>query len=129
MTFGKWDEALHLDPKQVTKVSNALKIKDSDIELNSDNESALISGSGAEPYEVTLNSCTCGSFKDKKPCKHMYRLAMVLGLFDGPPAKNPDAEKAFKKEVPNEIERYRKLYCEGAISAEKFSAIAKALEK
>ena len=129
MTFGNWDEALHFDPKQVTKIANALKIKDSDITLDPNTKSALISGSGAEPYKVTLNDCTCGSFKDRKPCKHMYCLAMKLGLFDGPPAKNPAAEKAFKKEIPTEVDRYRKLYCEGAISAEKFAAIAKALEK
>lgn len=27
MTFGNWDEALHFDPKQVTKIANALKSK------------------------------------------------------------------------------------------------------
>ena len=61
MTFGNWDEALHFDPKQVTKIANALKIKDSDITLDPNTESALISGSGPEPYKVTLNDCTCGS--------------------------------------------------------------------
>lgn len=128
MTFGNWDEDIHFNPKQVTKIASALEIKESDITLDVNTESALISGSSDDPYKVTLNECTCGSFNDKKPCKHMYCLAMKLGLFDGPPAKNTDAEKAFKKEIPNEIDRYRKLYCEGAISAAKFSAIAKALE-
>lgn len=128
MTFGNWDEDLHLDPKQVTKIANALTIKASDITLDPNTESALIAGSGASPYKVTLNTCECGSFKDKKPCKHMYRLAMELGLFDGPPKRNPAAETAFKKEIPNEINRYRKLYCDGAISAEKYAGIAKALE-
>ena len=50
MTFGNWDEALHFDPKQVTKIANALKIKDSDITLDPNTESALISGSGADRY-------------------------------------------------------------------------------
>ena len=126
MTFGNWDEELHFDPKQVTKIANALEIKDSAVQLDPDTESALVSGTGNEPYRVTLNSCTCGSFKDKKPCKHMYYLAMKLGLFAAP-ARNPEAEKAFKKEIPNEIARYRDLYCKGAISAAKFAAIAKAL--
>lgn len=32
-------------------------------------------------YEVTLDSCTCPHFQHRRePCKHMYRLAMELGL-------------------------------------------------
>lgn len=36
-------------------------------------------------YNVTLNNCTCTDYKiHKRPCKHMYRLAMAIGLMDPP---------------------------------------------
>ncbi len=43
--------------------------------------SYIMSGSNGEKYTVTLNSCTCKDFEfNKKPCKHMYRLALSLGM-------------------------------------------------
>lgn len=43
--------------------------------------STLVQGSAAEPYTVTLDSCTCKDFENnKQPCKHMYLLALELGL-------------------------------------------------
>lgn len=38
-------------------------------------------GSGKLPYQTSLAACTCNDFvKRKKPCKHIYRLAMELGI-------------------------------------------------
>ena len=35
-------------------------------------------------YHVTLESCTCPDFRSRHiPCKHMYRLALQLGLLSG----------------------------------------------
>ena len=43
--------------------------------------SAKIKGSTGRVYKTTLSSCECESFKfGNKPCKHMYRLALNLGL-------------------------------------------------
>ena len=43
--------------------------------------SAKIKGSQETPYDVTLDSCTCPDFKNtKQPCKHVYWLALELGL-------------------------------------------------
>lgn len=37
-----------------------------------------------EPYHTTLEKCPCGAHgKPEHPCKHMYRLAMELGLMPG----------------------------------------------
>lgn len=63
------------------------------------------------------------------PCKHIYRLAIELGLFEKPPTKDPQAAEKFDETIPSEIERFLALYKSGAISAEKFAAIAKALRK
>lgn len=44
---------------------------------------AKIKGLSGEIYETTLHSCTCEDFVKghyKTPCKHMYRLAIELGM-------------------------------------------------
>lgn len=48
--------------------------------LDKENGSAVFSGRHGN-YETTLTSCPCGS--NPKPCKHMYRLAMELGIMSG----------------------------------------------
>lgn len=125
MTFGNWDESLHREPEQILKRKRAAEIILENI--NPDAGTALAIGSGNEPYEVSLNSCTCGSFKTKAPCKHMYRLASVLGMIEDLPKTDRAATKAFKESIPSEIKRFEELYFSGAISAEKYAAIVKAL--
>ena len=45
---------------------------------------ATIKGSKNNRYTVTLNSCTCSDFQNRNViCKHMYRLALELGLLVG----------------------------------------------
>lgn len=127
MTFGNWDEALHRELEQINKRENALKVVLKDV--NPDAGTALVDGSGKEPYEVSLENCTCISFIQKnRPCKHMYRLATELGLIEEPPKKNREAAKAFKESLPSEIKRFEELYFSGAITAEKYAAIVKALK-
>lgn len=60
---------------------------------------ARVAGSHGEQYKVTLNSCTCPDFQFRghaeTPCKHMYALALALGLSTqsrqsaSPEQKNP----------------------------------------
>lgn len=43
----------------------------------------VFKGSAKLPYITTLENCTCTDFKRrKKPCKHMYRLALEIGMMD-----------------------------------------------
>lgn len=126
-----WDESVHSELDQISKIARAGQIKEKDFVMGSDGQSATITGSSGT-YEVTLDECTCSSFvkvHGNRPCKHMYKLAMELGLFEGPPAKDKKATEAFNATIPDEVERFRKLYNSGAISAEKFVAVAKALQK
>ncbi len=39
---------------------------------------------GSNVYDVSLSYCPCGGFHGKHPCKHIYRLAMELGIIDLP---------------------------------------------
>lgn len=126
MTFGNWEESLHREPKQVGCRERAATVVLQNI--NSVTGTALADGSGEVPYEVSLESCTCGNFiGTNKPCKHMYRLAVELGLIDNPPKPDREAAKAFKESIPSEIKRFEELYFSGAISSKKYSEIVKAL--
>ena len=126
MTFGNWEESLHREPAQVGKRKSAETVVLQNI--NPAAGTALAEGSGELPYEVSLEDCTCGNFIGKhKPCKHMYRLASELGLIEELPKKDRVATKAFKESIPSEIKRFEELYFSGAISAEKYAAIVKAL--
>ena len=56
-------------------------------DLNADNPSLIIKGSGGE-YRATLSHCTCKDFSinankgEPIACKHMVRLAMELGILN-----------------------------------------------
>ena len=66
---------LHSEKDQLKRQKSALSLQMTSVDK--------ISKSGViKNYSVTLDSCTCIDFsRRKKPCKHMYRLAMDLGLF------------------------------------------------
>lgn len=130
MTFTDWDESIHSELDQIAKIARAAQIKDTDITYSDDKLSATISGTST--YHVTLHNCTCASFaktSGSKPCKHIYRLALDNSLIAPPPQKDSKAAKDFKSIIPQEIERFKHFYDLGAISAEKYVAIAKALQK
>lgn len=47
-------------------------------------QAGIFPGSGKVPYETTLEACTCRDYAVRKlPCKHMYRLAIELGMLEG----------------------------------------------
>lgn len=125
MTFGNWDESLHREAEQILKRKRAASVVLENIDF--DTGTAFAIGSSKQPYRVSLESCTCSSFKNLKPCKHMYRLASELGMIEDLPMMDRKASKAFKESIPSEIKRFENLYFSGAISAEKYSSIVKAL--
>lgn len=130
MTFGIWDKSIHNDLEQLKRIASAKTLKPVQIQLNKEKQSAIIEGSGSSPYEVTLNTCTCFDFESRQlPCKHMYRLALELGLLSELPVLDKQASKSFAEKVQIDIEHYFDLYQSGAISLDKFIKIATALQK
>lgn len=125
-TFGGWPESIHDDFEQVKRMISASKLKDADITLSDDGESALVKGSGAEPYEVTLEECTCTDFAFRyAPCKHMYKFAMMKGLMGEMPVYN----KKSKHKIADELNYYRNLYEDQRITTEAYAQICTALLK
>lgn len=68
---------------------------------------AKIRGSKNNIYQTTLNSCTCPDYRKHSDisCKHMYRLAHLLALFNDLPSKKIDKEIRDLKKVNEEYKR------------------------
>lgn len=79
--FGPWTEQDHQGKKQESAISKAQLSKTTPISVDSTAQTAIFWGSGKEPYQTSLSVCTCSEFvRFKVPCKHIYRLAMELGI-------------------------------------------------
>ena len=66
---------LHSEVDQLKRQKSALSLKM--LEIDAENQLGIIKN-----YSVSLENCTCTDFlRRHKPCKHMYRLAMDLGIF------------------------------------------------
>lgn len=126
MKFGSWNEDIHSDYEQIKRIAFSQRIKSENVDLDEESKTAVVTGRDGM-YNVTLDSCTCYDFESRQlPCKHMYRLAHELGLLELPKANRKET-KAFKDNVQNDIEHYKQLYLNGAISIEKFNKIVNAL--
>lgn len=94
-TFGIWTSEIHRTPEQIRKIEKALNDLP-DPQLWADGTTAYIQGSEPQPYMVTLNSCTCKSFRIHHiPCKHIYRLAIYKGLFVPPNYRQASSHHTF----------------------------------
>ena len=83
-TFGSWPSKIHTDPDQKKRQKSALDKKLTPLSVDSIGESAVFKGTSKNRYFTTLMGCNCVDYgMRKKPCKHMYRLAMELGAFPG----------------------------------------------
>lgn len=81
MTFGNWPDEIHEDIEQKKRLTSAMSAKLTPLRIDADSQSGVFAGSAATPYTTTLDSCTCVDFiRRKLPCKHIYRLAIELGL-------------------------------------------------
>ncbi|SMC64370.1 exonuclease domain-containing protein [Sporomusa malonica] len=84
-----WDEQgfeIHTTEDQVKRQKSASKVSLESI--NTESKIAVING-----YNVTLESCTCRDFSIRRlPCKHMYKLAQDLKVFDMSKLQQKSAE-------------------------------------
>jgi len=122
----EYTDDFHNSYQQVAKRIRASEIKKRNVKINRPAQTASIQGSSFEPYQVTLSSCTCADFGYmQQPCKHMYRLAVDLGLLPELPLFNKDSEYEF---VTKEQQIWKQAYLDGKISAERYVKAEKAME-
>ena len=80
--FGPWTEH-PADTDEEKRLASAQQSKTTPTSIDREHETGVFYGSGKDPYQTTLASCTCNDFvRRKKPCKHVFRLAMELGIID-----------------------------------------------
>lgn len=82
--FACWSEEDHLGKKQEGMISRAQLAETSPLPGSVDPINKTAKFYGEKLYEVSLEHCPCGGFHGKAPCKHIYRLAMELGIIDLP---------------------------------------------
>ena len=81
MNFSDYDSTFHSDPEQAKRIKSASSAKLTPLSVDFTTKTALFQGSTTQ-YDVSLDFCPCGDFRRRKlPCKHIYRLAMELGLY------------------------------------------------
>lgn len=77
----KWPFETHNCEYAFKRMKSAQSVKLTPVSIDKENASGVFKGSGKEPYQVTLENCTCGDFhRAHLPCKHMYRLAAELDI-------------------------------------------------
>lgn len=127
VNFGGWPSDIHSDFEQVKRIESGKKLKKKIVALDKEGQRIVIQGSAAEPYQATLQECTCADFAIRQaPCKHMYSLAMELGLLDGLPVYD---KRSASYDPDSELKRYRSLYESGQISADAYVKVCSALAK
>ena len=78
----KWGN-VHSEPNQVKRLDSARQAACTPVSVDSEAGTAHFKSSRGE-YTVSLDSCTCTDFLRRSlPCKHMYRLALELGIIPG----------------------------------------------
>lgn len=82
-TFSIWPQAIHETQDQEKRLKIAKSSKTTPASIDKENQTAIFPSSGKNAYKTTLESCSCGDFiSRRRPCKHIYRLAIELGLLD-----------------------------------------------
>ena len=81
----QWDNAVHEAPEQVLRQGDAMRYPFS-FTIHPEDESGDFSSADYPDiycYHTTLASCTCAwQQAHHTPCKHMYRLAVELGIIE-----------------------------------------------
>ncbi len=86
-----WNPELHTTDYALKRIKSAKSAKLTPIKIDETDCYGYFQGSHGK-YETWLGHCPCGDFhRSKLPCKHIYRLAIELGILDIEAQHNPDA--------------------------------------
>ena len=78
-----WDVSIHADQAQIERQGRAMTYPFS-FKINRKKQTGIFSSTSDLPYySTTLSECNCYDFQQRNlPCKHMYRLAVELGVIE-----------------------------------------------
>lgn len=87
----KWVSETHTTEYAKKRIKSAQSAKLTPIKIDTEDLYGYFQGSSGR-YETFLDYCPCGDFhRSKLPCKHIYRLAIELGLMDISVSNNPNS--------------------------------------
>ena len=93
-----WSKETHDTEDAQKRIKSAKSAKMTPIKIDTTDLYGYFQGSHGR-YETFLDSCSCGDFiRNKLPCKHIYRLAMELGIIESNAESNINAIPTPKKE-------------------------------
>lgn len=79
--WNKWDRSIHESPQQLERLKRGTS-DDEQMSLQRYDENmgiAKFKGSSGKYYLTSGERCSCPDFRERlKPCKHMYRLAVII---------------------------------------------------
>lgn len=77
-----WDPSIHESDYAKKRITSAKSAKLTPVKIDPTDCYGYFQGAHGR-YETWLDSCPCGDFiRSKLPCKHIYRLAIELGILD-----------------------------------------------
>lgn len=80
--WAQWDSVHNLSD-QLKRQKSASEKKNTPVSIDRSNATGVFKGSAKSNYVTTLSSCSCIDFSRRNlPCKHMYRLAHELSIFN-----------------------------------------------
>lgn len=86
-----WKQEVHTTEYALKRIKSAKSAKLTPIKIDTTDFYGYFQGSHGR-YETFLDNCPCGDFhRSKLPCKHIYRLAMELGVLNSDFDTNPNA--------------------------------------
>lgn len=93
-----WSKETHETEFAQKRIKSAKSAKLTPIKIDKEDLYGYFQGSHGR-YETFLDSCPCGDFiRNKLPCKHIYRLAIELGLMNENTESDKNAIPTPKKE-------------------------------
>ena len=86
-----WDSSIHESDYAAKRIKSAKSAKLTPIKIDTDDCYGYFQGTHGR-YETWLDLCPCGDFiRSKLPCKHIYRLAIELGIMNEEAATDQNA--------------------------------------
>ena len=102
-----WDYSLHSNKEQISRQGWAMTYP-FEFDVDDDTQTAQFSSTSDLPYYITaLHKCTCYDFQERKlPCKHIYRLAVELGLIEIFNRPSFDKDKLEEAKASDDIDNH-----------------------
>lgn len=100
-----WSEQEHESEYAKKRIQSAKTAKLTPLKIDKEKAAGIFLGSNKEEYTTNLSACTCVDFKrNSKPCKHIYRLAIELGVMNETFSSYKNGKALLWDDVVNKIE-------------------------